>query len=363
MRIAFVCYWNKLSRDGVAYKVEGQVARWRAEGHDVEVFCVTRSERAEGLDWQLFPFRGLRGRIAATRALEHAVLAWGPDVAYLRYDLYVPPPLRLLGRVPSAIEINADDREEARLVRGRAGRLYNELGRRVLLRRAAGLVCVTHELAETPAFARFGKPVTVVGNGVDLDAIAPLPAPPAGEQARLVFLGTRNQPWHGVDKLLRLAAQLPELGFDIVGWAPSELPGEAPPNVTAHGRLTRDEYEPVLAAADAAVGTLALHRKNMDEACPLKVREYLGYGLPLVLGYTDTDLRDRERWYVLQLPNREDNVERAAARIAEFVASVRGRRVPREEVEPLVGARAKERARLAFLSELVAARQASSAPR
>ena len=47
MRIAFVCYWNKLARDGVAYKVEGQVARWRAEGHDVEVFCVTRSERAE----------------------------------------------------------------------------------------------------------------------------------------------------------------------------------------------------------------------------------------------------------------------------------------------------------------------------
>lgn len=361
MRIAFVCYWNKLDRDGVAGKVVGQVRRWRDEGHEVEVFCLTRSRSAAGLDWRLFPFDGLRSRFTGMRSLEREVLAWSPDVAYLRYDLYLPPPLGLLRRVPGVVEVNADDREEARLVRGLAGRLYNEVCRRLLLRAAAGIVFVTHELARRRSFARFGKPAAVVGNGVDLDAFAPVPAPARTGRPRLVFLGTRNQPWHGVDKLVRLAHELPGTDFDVVGWDAAELPGTAPPNLVAHGRLDRSEYEPLLAAADAAVGTLALHRKNMEEACPLKVREYLGYGLPVILGYLDTDLGDEPRWYVLRLPNREDNVTAGVSRLSAFVEGVRGRRVPREEVEELVGARAKERARLAFLARV--AGHASSAPR
>lgn len=351
MRIAFVCYWNKLARDGVAYKVEGQVGRWRDEGHEVAVFCVTRSRSAEGLEWRLFPFGGLAGRVAATRRLERAVLEWGPDVAYLRYDLYLPPPLGLLRRVPGVVEVNADDREEARLVRGAAGRLYNEVSRRLLLGAASGLVFVTHELARSPSFTRFRKPGAVVGNGVDLDALGLLGAPEPGGRPRAVFLGTRNQPWHGVDKLVRLARELPGMDFDVVGWDAGELPATAPPNLSAHGRLSRAEYEPVLAAADVAIGTLALHRKHMDEACPLKVREYLGYGLPVVLGYSDTDLGDAERWYALRLPNTETNVESSVGEIEAFVERVRGRRVPRKEIEELVGARAKERHRLAFLTE------------
>jgi hypothetical protein len=362
LRIAFVCYWNKLARDGVAYKVEGQVGRWRDEGHEVAVFCLTRSRGAEGLDWRLFPFDGLRGRVAATRALERATLEWAPDVVYLRYDLYLPPPFGLLGRVPGVVEVNADDREEARLVRGPAGRLYNAVSRRLLLGRASGLVFVTHELARNPSFSRFGKPAVVVANGVDLDALTPLPAPVVGARPRAVFLGTRNQPWHGVDKLVRLAGELPGMDFDVIGWNAGQLPAAAPSNLTAHGRLSRAEYEPLLAAADVAIGTLALHRKNMEEACPLKVREYLGYGLPVVLGYTDTDLGDADRWYVLRLPNEEDNAASSVAAIEAFVERVRGRRVPREEVEDLVGARAKERTRLAFFAER-AHGYASSAPR
>ena len=352
MRIAFVCYWNKLARDGVTYKVEGQVARWREEGHEARVFCVTRSASAEGLDWQLFPFSGLRARVAATRALERAVLEWGPDVAYMRYDLYTPPPARLLRRIPTAVEVNADDREEARLVRGPAGRLYNSLARRFLLGRAAGLVCVTGELARSPAFARFGKPTLVLANGVDLDALEPLPAPDPAPRPRVVFLGTRNQPWHGVDKLVRLAGRLPHVDFDVIGWDAGELPSPSPANVSAHGRLSRAEYEPILARADVAIGTLALHRKRMQEASPLKVREYLGYGLPLIVAYADTDLGDEDRWYVLRLPNVEENIDESVAELEGFITRMQGRRVPREEVEELVGARAKERRRLAFLGEL-----------
>jgi hypothetical protein len=90
----------------------------------------------------------------------------------------------------------------------------------------------------------------------------------------------------------------------------------------------------------------------MREACPLKVREYLGYGLPAVIAYEDTDLGGVDDWWLLRLPNEEDNAAGAVERINAFLASVRGRRVPREAVAERVGSREKEARRLRFLEGL-----------
>jgi Glycosyltransferase Family 4 len=352
MRIAYVCYWFLLERDGVAYKIDGQVGRWRAAGHEVEVFCLTRSGNTrEG--WRLFPFDSTAGRFAATRELAGAVGAWRPDVVYLRYDLFLPPLQRVLRRFPTVVEVNADDREEVRLrlVRTRASGLYNEVNRRILLGRAKALVTVTRELSRSPSFTRFRKPTRVIGNGVDLDALRELP-PPANERPQIVFLGSVDQVWHGVDKLGALARLMPDADFHVVGYARQDFRFTPPDNLYAHGALARHEFEPILARADLAIGTLALHRKHMNEACPLKVREYLGYGLPVVLGYRDTDWLDVSPWFLLELPNEEGNAVGHLAEIRAFLEQVRGRRVPRAEVADRIGAASKERARLELLAEV-----------
>ena len=108
----------------------------------------------------------------------------------------------------------------------------------------------------------------------------------------------------------------------------------------------------MLARCVIAFGTLALHRKQMNEACPLKVREYLAFGLPVVIGYGDTDLTGIEPWWLLRVPNAEDNVRQNAERIRSFIADVRGRRVPRDEVADRIGAAAKEQRRLEFMERL-----------
>lgn len=342
-----------LERDGVANKIESQVSAWRAAGHTAEVFCAVKSSRARGhSDWHRFPFENAFDRARATVRLQRAALRFAPDVVYLRYDLYLPPMGLLLRRRPGVVEINADDRAEAVLVRGARGRLYNELNRRLLLRRARAFVCVTHELARSASFARFRRPTAVVGNAIDLSRISPLPATP-GSRPRVAFLGTSGQPWHGVDKLLWLAGQLPDVDFDLIGWTTADCPTPPPPNMTAHGVLPRGEYEPLLAACDLAIGTLALHRKHMTEACPLKVREYLAYGLPVVIAYDDTDFLDDERWFLLRLPNTEDNVRGGVDAIRSFLDSIRGRRVPRADVEKEIGSAHKEALRLAFLESVV----------
>ena len=67
-----------------------------------------------------------------------------------------------------------------------------------------------------------------------------------------------------------------------------------------------------------------------------------------MIGYEDPDLVDRP-WFVLKLPNTESNVRDSVDDIRDFVLSVAGRRVAREEVRDRIDILAKERERLEFL--------------
>jgi hypothetical protein len=347
MRIAYVCYWDVRRRDGVAEKLESQLASWRRLGHEAELFVLTPGGGEARIDCRPFPFAGVAGRMRATRRLDAAVRAARPDVVYLRYDLFLPP-LRAPRELPTAVEVNTDIRAELEARSARAA-AYERVQRPRILGRAAGAVCVTHELAVGLVRELPGLPVEVVANGIDLAAIEPLPASGGGE-TRLVYLG-EDLYWQGVDKLFALAEALPDWRFDLIGVDPSRSRA----NVTCHGFLEREAYEPLLGRADAAIGTLALHRKRMDEACALKTRQYLAYGLPVVLGHEDTDFVGEDPWFLLRLPNTETNVRDGVEAVRSFVERVRGRRVPRHEIEGRVSVEVKEAQRIDFLRRLAGA--------
>ena len=316
MRIAYLCYWDLASGDGVARKIEGQARLWREAGHDVDVVSIRPGER--------------RARTpAAVSAVERA----RPDLLYLRYDLFLPPVWRLARGLRTVVEVNTDDRAEM-LLRGPAARAWNVLNRRRIFRAAAGVVPVTRELARS-----FGGLVEVVANGADPDAVPALPVP-GNERPRAVFAGSPEIAWHGVDRLLELAWSMPELDFDLVGPAPSRMPA----NVSVHGTLGRDAYWAVLARADIAFGSLAMERAGLREGCPLKVREYLLAGLPTVVGYEDTDFPGELPWYLARYGG--------AGQVRSFLETVRGRRAPRDELETRLSWRTKETARLSFFERV-----------
>lgn len=348
MKIAYVVYWNGAG-DGVSAKVATHLELWREGGHEVTLFRLSRGdavaidERERG-----FAFTGARERIAATRRLAAAVKAHAPDAVYFRYDHFVPPLRSLPASLPTVVELN-ESRSEYRL-RSRAAAAYDRLNRAAVLGRARGVVAVTHEIAaEQPG----QLPSAVIGNGVDLRRYEELP-PATGARPRAVFLGSPRMPWHGLDKIIDLAALLPAVDFDVVGTSEAELPRH-PPNVRLHGFLAPAEYRPILAAADLGIGTLAFHRTGLAEGSPLKTREYLALGLPVVIGYRDTDLAGERPWFVCELPNQEDNARTRAGEILGFVEDVRGRRVAHAEVAERIDAAPKEERRLAFLEQAVRA--------
>jgi hypothetical protein len=349
MRIAYFAHVNGGTQTGVFHKLAGQVARWRADGRSVLACILTHDDPRE---WSaLRPavvrrYTGHPSRMRAMAALVRSTRRYDPDLIYMRWDLFYPPMLALPRDVPLVIELNSDDVAEYRL--GPPMRAhYNRCTRDIMMRRASAMIFLTSELSRSPSFRKATGVRQVITNGVDLGAY-PMLAARASGAPRLVFVGTAGQPWHGVDKLVRLARVQPDWRVDIVG---SQRPGSgAPPNMTWHGALGRDDVLEVLGRADVGVGTLALHRNGMAEACSLKLREYLAVGLPVLYGHTDPDI-DGVVPESMRLPNTEDNVITHVDEIAEFVLACRGRRVARSAIEHIdIGQ--KEQQRLRFFDSI-----------
>lgn len=337
MRIAYLLHWNDGPESGVFKKVLDQTRYWSARGCEVKVFLFNRDrtgndKRYQNLDiaMAVVSYGSLVNRFASMRKLVADVINWAPDLVYTRYDLYYPSLAALAAAMPVVLEVNTDDITEYR-TRPFYVYWYNLLTRKRLLAAADGTVFVSRELSAKPYFARYSRKIAVISNGIDLSRYAPGP-PAANPAPRLVFMGTPNQVWQGVDKLVNLAWHLPQWHFDLIGFAAEHVKERIPPNVALHGFMERPGYEKLLIKADAAFGTMALHRKQMEEASPLKVREYLAYGLPVIISYKDTDFPATSR-FILSLPNNADNISGHITEIKSFVERVKGTRVPRESIQ------------------------------
>jgi glycosyltransferase involved in cell wall biosynthesis len=337
---------------GVRRLVLDQAAAWSQADPGVEIGLFVRCEAGTEDAWRGEPHvvavrssrLGIFGRFVARELLSIQLARWRPDVIYLRHTTISPSLLLLAAAIPTVVGGDLDDLDELR-IRSPLRYWYARMMRDRLLRRARGIVVVTHELALDATLLGLDRPLSVLPNSIDLAAYPELP-PAENSSPRLVFLGSPRLAWAGVDKIARLASHFPQWRFEIVGPAQAELP-DAPPNVVVHGPLDRDQYLPIMAQADVAIGPLALHRKGLSEASALKVAEYLAYGIPVILGCPETAFPDGAP-FLLQLPNTEDNVDLASDEVRAFVERWQGRRVPRAEMRA-IDSSVVERERLALI--------------
>lgn len=349
MKIGYLLHWNASPSSGVWKKVSGQVTTWKEAGNDVVVHLVTTLEDyvllAQELPWlSVYIYSSFPARLKALDDASRDLVKKRVDVVYLRHDIFYPSLYFLTKRKPVIVEINTNDKVEYCLRRN-IRCIFHRLTRPMTFHLVDGVVSVSYELINTlPSQVTRSKPIEVIGNGINLDNIKPFPAPD-NPVPHLVFLGSEGQVWHGVDKIVLLARAFPNWHFDIVG---PRLEGmEVPPNVTLHGFLPHPLYESLVAHADVGIGTLALHRNRMSEASPLKTREYLAYGLPVIIGYKDTDFPAPPP-FLLELPNCENNVLENLDKIERFVLSWKGKRVARRDISHLDHS-VKESKRLEFM--------------
>jgi len=346
-RIALVLPFALSPDDSVGVKVRRTVRVWNDLGAVGRVFVMGDPGSWDPATVSVSPLRrGELWRQISVRRLTATVRDWGADVVYTRFSHYAPYFHEQLRFVPTCMEVNTDVVRELPLWSRRAAMHHRIFGDRADSN-VDGYVFLTAELKRRDRRAG-SRPACVIANGVDLDSLPSAPAP-ANTRPRVLFVAGTASPWQGEDKVYRLAQLRPDLDIDLVG--PRGVASQPPSNLRLWGLLTTSALREVAAEADIALGTLALHRKGMDEACPLKLREYLALGVPSVVAHSDPDIDHLDVPWLLRVPNRADNVESFADAIGTFAHEMRGVRVPREQVAHL-DLHQKEPVRLDFLEHL-----------
>ena len=360
MRIAYVIMHVEKSNmlGGVGRKIEFQTSQWRQAGHEVRPFILMPEYQGENIHTYkactrlplIRDLTRMASRSYALTQLINSVKEYQPDIIYLRCGRYVFPFHTLAKIAPIILEINTRDIDEHRI---RGGYFYwsHLFSRKMLFGNVSGFVAVSHEIAELPVNLVYRKPTRVISNGIDLEKYDPLPAP-KNDSPVITMVASPGMAWHGVDKLVALAENCPDLTFNLVGYSPENIRQFVPPNLHLPGFLRQAEVKAVLALTDVACSTLALHRNNMEEASTLKVREALAFGIPLILAYRDTDLEGLDADWLLRLPNTPGNMSENVDAIKNFAHRMMGRRVERALIANRIDQRAKEQERLAFFAEI-----------
>jgi hypothetical protein len=367
MRILYLVTLDNEHDAGKIYKIRDRVHYWRSVGHSVRVWILSRDHEytIRGLSelsgvkvFNALPFhlpfagklhaikkaeRYLR-QVVSLRRLCKEIDLCKPDLVYYPQHIWLPGLARLLRQHLSIMEVNVIDTEEVKftpLIR----RWIYRAGRKSLIQAVNGLVCVTPEIEAK--FKRYGKPSCVISNGIDLSRI-PLKKPTVSRRAHLIFVGSADIPSQGIDLVIKLAQKLPQYVFHIVC---PDLPAGKQRNIISHGALNDIQLMTLYVQMDIGIGTLALFRKHMQQACPLKVREYIAAGLPLILAYEDCDLPADP--HILRLPDKAANLDDTwISRIEHFVEENRMKHLP-ESIRHRVALERKEVTRLSFFEELV----------
>lgn len=322
MRIAYILEWDISYDSGVFNKVLSQVKVWISKGHNVKIYAITQNKRSDKLEDYIqqysinFSFlnsnlKAYINRIISIKKVEKDLNNFNPHIIYIRQPIWYPGINKFLLKFNSIMELNTDDLNEVKLFPKLKQYIYL-YGREKIINSVKGFVSVSYEIEKL--YKKYNKPIITIANGYDISQI-PKFEKNINKRKQIIFVGTPNQEWHGVEKIVYLAKMLKEFDFHIVGPI-LNLP-EKINNIKFHGYLAKKDLFELYKKMDVGIGTLSLYKNRMQEASPLKVREYIAFRLPVILGYKDTDLEGKE--YVLNIGNYENNVSDNIDKIREFV--------------------------------------------
>lgn len=351
MKIAYFLSHDITRNDGVTLKISTQVEEWKALGHDVEVYCQIPNVGDSLLSANQYAIGSsyIKNRLTVNHSLVSDMKRFSPDVVYFRYDTFSASLREIFQSFSVVTEINTNDLHEywglfkkEKSVKSLMRFMAYFAFRDRVFKNVIGIVGVTQELVLNKNIAKYRKPTLAVSNSIDVNQYPRLKDEKANSNG-IFFIGTPNQPWHGVDLIEELAGKLKQYHFHVVG-----LEGNSTSNLSYHGYLGRKDYQAILRTCCICIGSLAMYRNEMYESNSLKVREYIAAGFPVLLGCPDSAFISLElpNWMKVIDTREELNVKD----IEQFIESNRNIVVPEADKQP-ISSEYNERKRLMFIHD------------
>ncbi|MCU4311795.1 glycosyltransferase family 1 protein [Acinetobacter variabilis] len=169
------------------------------------------------------------------------------------------------------------------------------------LKKCKNIICVTNEIYsyENSRVNNRFKNKIIYPNGVNYSFLGFKDKKDSIPQ--ILFIASYFNDWHGLDILLKsLKYNNSNFVLHLIGGL-SDRDKEVAmrdERIILHGTLPPNKIAKIMENAWVGLSSFALHRKAMSEACTLKVREYLMYGIPVYSGHKDTFPEDFQYYYI-----------------------------------------------------------------
>lgn len=194
-----------------------------------------------------------------------------------------------------------------------------------------GIIGVTEEIRKVELKKiKNKKPSIVISNGINVEDVEFTKYRVLDNELNIIFVASYFATWHGLDRVLEGLKKYTgknTINMYLVGDLSDDDKITAEEiddlfdniNIKITGKIFGDELDEIFEKSSLAIASLALHRKNMKEACALKTREYMARGIPFVYGYDDSDLEGSEE-FTLKIENNDSFID--MENIISFVKKV-----------------------------------------
>lgn len=173
------------------------------------------------------------------------------------------------------------------------------------------IVTVTNEIALYQQ-TKGSKNVLVCSNGIGVNDYKLRKIALFSEPLNILFLkGTSSiSEWNGFERLISSIDRNPSNKIKLIVCG-HLIEGEIPERdyIEHKGYLNKGQLDALFNEVHIGVSTLALYKKDLQEAAVLKTREYIARGLPFIYAYTDPDLNEETNSFALQFPNDDSPID------------------------------------------------------
>ena len=192
---------------------------------------------------------------------------------------------------------------------------------------SSGIISVTNEIQKYNLIELNNEiPKVVISNGIDSYKIIQTRFKQFdGKELNMILVASKYSNWHGIERLFESMdnyAGSIKLFLNIVGdLKPIKFKfKDNKHDVKYHSVKNGAELDELFELMNLGIGTLGLFKKGMNEACPLKVKEYCSRGIPFIKAYQDTDIDriDDFKDFYLNFPN--DNSLINFEKVIDFIS-------------------------------------------
>lgn len=205
---------------------------------------------------------------------------------------------------------HAKEIDELKLVRigwkGNLASFVEKYTGKFAVKNSLGIVGVTKEIAVYENEERgLNKPIFLYPNGIEVDKISLAKDNRVENEYHIIFICSYFSEWHGLDILLKAIGNddsneryfIHLVGNLILDQKLNIEKNKNKEKIIVHGVLNQQQYLDIASKCDVGLGSLALYRKNLNEASTLKVREMLAMGLPVFSGHKDVAFNEEFTFY------------------------------------------------------------------